>query len=184
MAILRLADGTIVTEWGAIVTQLIPLNIRLQHCDPGTSLHLPDLLSSEILQETAKQRILDHYTRHVECLKPAGGYLWADLLTLHSGSSNLHISAATESRYHTHTAPEMFYILAGEAIFGLVQPDGTQIQLLVQPQDFIHIPAQTEHWFSLAASLHLKAVRYFTTADGWIAFYTGRAISDSLGQRR
>jgi 1,2-dihydroxy-3-keto-5-methylthiopentene dioxygenase len=183
MAILRLADGTTLTERQAIFTQLDPLHIRLNQLDPAAPF-LPELLERDLLEESAKQKILDFYEDYFEFLKQEGGYLWADLLSLHPGSSNLHILTTTYSRYHKHTAPEALYVLAGEAIFGFVQPDRSQVQLLVQPYDFIHIPAQTEHWFNLAASLHLKTVRYFTTADGWIAHYTGTEIQDSLGKLR
>jgi 1,2-dihydroxy-3-keto-5-methylthiopentene dioxygenase len=75
-------------------------------------------------------------------------------------------------------------MLAGEMVFGFVRPDGSQVQLLIQAQDYIQIPAKVEHWIRPAASLHCKAVRYFTTVDGWIPQYTGTQISNFLRKQR
>jgi 1,2-dihydroxy-3-keto-5-methylthiopentene dioxygenase len=119
-----------------------------------------------------------------EFLKQEGGYLWSDLLVLHPGSPNLAMLVATYSRYHNHTAAEALYLLAGEAIFGFLRPNGSQVQLLLQAQDYLHIPAGVEHWFTPAASLHCKAVRYFTTVEGWVPQYTGTQWSDYLGKLR
>lgn len=178
MAILQLDNGTIYRDLGDIARELNFLDVRLQHYDPGISLLFPDLLVQDVLSELEKSQILELHDSVFEFLKQEGKYLWSDLLVLHPGSPSLHTIIATYSRYHTHTDPEAFYVLAGEAIFGFMRLDGSQMQLLVQPQDYIHIPSKTEHWFSLATSLHVKAVRYFTTAAGWMPCYTGTQASD------
>jgi 1,2-dihydroxy-3-keto-5-methylthiopentene dioxygenase len=172
MAILLLEDGTLESDLVEISRRLSPLGINLKHYDPGTSIFLPDLISQEILTNQEKDYILEIHNSLFEFLKQEGNYLWSDLLTLHPGLSQLQMLVNTYNRYHIHTAPESLYILAGEMIFGFVYPDGNQVQLLVRSQDFIHIPAKVEHWSSPAASLHCKAVRYFTTVEGWIPQYT------------
>jgi 1,2-dihydroxy-3-keto-5-methylthiopentene dioxygenase len=53
-----------------------------------------------------------------------------------------------------------------------VRPDGTQVELTVQAEDYINLPAHTEHWFDLTPSQRIKAVRYFTTTEGWVPEYT------------
>ncbi|MBW4421453.1 MAG: hypothetical protein KME13_19845 [Myxacorys californica WJT36-NPBG1] len=184
MPILLHSNGAILTKLNDIVTELSPLNVRLKQFDSETSPLLCDLLSQDLLGETAKQQILEFYDSRFAFLKQEGEYSWSDLLTLHPGSANLYPLMTTYSRYHTHSAPEALHILAGEAIFGFTQADGTQLQLLVQPQDYIHIPANTEHWFSLSVSLHLKAVRYFTTVEGWMPHYTGTVVNNPLGNLR
>ncbi|MUG99487.1 acireductone dioxygenase [Scytonema sp. UIC 10036] len=176
MAILLLEDGTVQSSLVEISRELSPLGIYLRHYDPGTSIFLPDLISQEILTNKEKDYILEIHDSLFEFLKKEGNYLWSDLLTLHPGLSQLQMLINTYNRYHVHTAPEALYILAGEMIFGFVRPDGTQVQLLVQSQDYIQIPARVEHWSSPAASLHCKAVRYFTTADGWVPQYTGTSV--------
>lgn len=179
MATLLLDDGTIESNLDEVVRELAPLGIYLRHYDPGTSLLFPSLLTQDVLTDSEKCHIVELHNSVFEFLQQENGYLWCDLLNLHPGSPNLQTLTAAYSKYHTHTAPEPLYVLAGEMIFGFVKPDGSQLQLLVQSQDYLHIPAGVEHWCSLTGSLHFKAVRYFTAADGWIPNYTGTQLSDS-----
>ena len=182
MPTLLLDDGTIKSDFDEIVREIAPLGIRLKHYDPGTSLLFPQLLEQDILTDTEKQQIIELHNSVFEFLQQENGYMWADLLNLHPGSPNFQNLIATYNRYHHHTAPEALYLLAGEMIFGFVKPDGQQIQLLIQSQNYIHIPAGVEHWCSPTALLHLKAVRYFTTAEGWVPNYTETQLSDSLNK--
>jgi 1,2-dihydroxy-3-keto-5-methylthiopentene dioxygenase len=68
------------------------------------------------------------------------------------------------------------YIVAGEGTFGFVRPDGNQLELTVQAEEYINVPENTEHWFYLTPSKRIKAVRYFTTTEGWVPEYTSTEI--------
>jgi 1,2-dihydroxy-3-keto-5-methylthiopentene dioxygenase len=179
MATLLLDDGTIVNDLGEIACELAPLGVYLKHYDPGTSLLFPTLLEQDVLPDTEKCHILELHNSAMEFLQQENGYLWCDLLSLHPGSPHLPTAIATYGRYHKHTSAEPLYVLAGEMIFGFVRADDTQIQLLVQAQDYLVIPAGVEHWCSPTASLYFKGVRYFTTAEGWLPIYTGTQLSDA-----
>jgi cupin superfamily acireductone dioxygenase involved in methionine salvage len=104
--------------------------------------------------------------------------IWIELINDLGTRSHPHLYAllAHCDRCHTHTDSEALYILAGEGIFGFVRPDGSQVELIVQPEEYIRVPAGIEHWFSPTASLQLKAVRYFTSVEGWVPQYTNTAI--------
>ncbi|WYL97118.1 MAG: cupin domain-containing protein [Gloeotrichia echinulata IR180] len=180
MATLLLDDGTIESDLGEIARELAPLGIYLKHYDPGTSLLFPDLLQQDVVTDSEKSYILELHNGVFEFLHQENAYLWCDLLNVHPGSPHIQTLIATYSRYHIHTAAEPLYVLAGEMIFGFVRPDGSHIQLLVQKQDYLLIPAGVEHWCSLTSSLHFKGVRYFTTAEGWLPTYTGTQLIDSL----
>jgi 1,2-dihydroxy-3-keto-5-methylthiopentene dioxygenase len=184
MAILLLDDSTTLSDLDEIARELDPLGIYLKHYDPGTSLLFPNLLEQDILTDLEKRYIVELHNGIFEFLQQENGYLWCDLLNMHPGSPNLQALIATYSRYHTHTSPEPLYMLAGEMIFGFVRPNGSHVKLLVQSQDYIHIPVGVEHWCSPTASLRLKAVRYYTMADGWTPNYTGTQLSDSLNKPR
>lgn len=175
MALLKFDDGTTYSNPETIAQILAPLGIHWRHFDPGVSLLFPKLSEQDILTESEKRQILELHDSVFEFIKQEGHYLWSDLLNVHPGSHQIHSLMTTYDRYHVHTAPEALYVLAGEAIFGFVRADGHQIQLLVQAQEYIRIPTGIEHWFSLAASLQFKAVRYFTTVKGWVPQYTRTA---------
>ncbi|AFZ22823.1 hypothetical protein, contains double-stranded beta-helix domain [Cylindrospermum stagnale PCC 7417] len=184
MATLLLDDGTIETELSEIVRELEPLGIHLSHYDPGTSLLFPNLLDQDLVTESEKRYILGLHNSVFEFLQQENGYLWCDLQSVHPGSPNLQTQITTYSQYHTHTTAEPIYVLAGEMIYGFVRPDGSHVQLLLQAQDYLHIRAGVEHWCSPSASLHFKAIRYFTNAEGWMPHYTGTQLSDSLNKPR
>jgi 1,2-dihydroxy-3-keto-5-methylthiopentene dioxygenase len=64
----------------------------------------------------------------------------------------------------------------GEGIFGFVCPDKTQMELTIQPEEYINVPAGTEHWFYLTPLRRIKAVRYFVDTSGWTPEYTDTAL--------
>ena len=176
MAILQLENGTTYTNLSDIVSELAPLNIQLKRCPVGQNLDLPGLLAQDILSTVEKQQVLGAVGAQFEELKRTDGYKWHDLMVLHPGSPHLYALIAQCDRCHTHTDSEAFYILAGEGLFGFVRPDGSQVELIVQPEEYIRVPAGIEHWFCPTAKLQLKAVRYFTTVDGWVPQYTNTEI--------
>ncbi|MEP0872543.1 cupin domain-containing protein [Trichocoleus desertorum AS-A10] len=171
MAILQLSNGKVCGNSSEIVRELALFNVQLQHYSLEAPQHWADLLAEDVLPDLEKRQILELCDRQLGSLKQETSYLWSDLLVFHPGSSQLH-SISTYNRYHTHKAPEALYILSGEAIFSFIELDGQQVQLLVQPGDYVQIAAGVEHWFSPTASLEFKAVRYFTTVDGWVPQYT------------
>lgn len=173
MAILLLDNNTTESNLSKIVDELEPLNIKLRNYDPGTSLLFPELLKQETVTESEKRHIVGLHNSVFEFLRQENGYHWSDLLNLHPGSPNLDTWIATYGRYHTHNAPEANYLLAGEMIYGFVKPDGSQVQLLLQQQDYIYIPRGVEHWCSPSASLNFKVIRYFITVEGWMPNHTG-----------
>jgi 1,2-dihydroxy-3-keto-5-methylthiopentene dioxygenase len=90
-------------------------------------------------------------------------------MVLHPGSLILPGLLIEHGRLHTHEDDEALYVVAGECLFGILTSQGEQIEINVQAEEAICIPAGVEHWFSLGACLTIKAMRYFMTADGWIA---------------
>lgn len=188
MAILLLNDGTMCRHVSTIVSKLSLLKITLKRCvlrvpqshpDP-----LPDLLSKDVLSEAEKHQILEQYRQRADHLEQEHEHFRCDLLTLHPGSPQLYSLTATQGPYHVQADPERMDLLIGEAMFGFVYPDASQIKLLLQPQEQIQIPAGVEHWFSPTASLQMKAVRYFASADGWVPQYTGTARQEPHDRRR
>jgi 1,2-dihydroxy-3-keto-5-methylthiopentene dioxygenase len=184
MPTLLLDDGTIKSDFPEIVAELAPLNIELKHFATVELLILSNLLEPEVLTQLEKQQIVELHQDLFAYLQAQQGYLWCDVMNLHPGSPHIENVIATYSRYHNHTAAEALYVLAGEMIFGFVTPDGHQIQLLMQPQDYIHIPAGVEHWCSPTALLNFTGLRFFTTIEGWVPNYTGTQLIDSRHQQQ
>lgn len=176
MAKLRLADGTIHTDWSTISNELSPLNIQLNYWSLREDAQLSHLLEQESLNDDEKDRVLTALDGYFEQLQQTAGYQSRDLIVLHPGTPNLDALLAKFDRIHTHADDEVRYVIDGEGIFGFVSPDGSQVELTVQAEEYINVPAGTEHWFYLTPKRRIKAIRYFISTEGWVPQYTGTDI--------
>jgi len=172
MAILRLEDGTTYTQLDDIARELAPLHIQLNRWSVGDNPEVHRLLAKDALNDEEKAQVLQALDGYFEQLKQTAGYQSRDLIVLHPEIPNLNALLSKFDPCHYHTDPEVRYIVAGDGIFGFVRPDGTQVELTVQAEDYINVPANTEHWFYLTPSQRIKAVRYFTTTEAWVPEYT------------
>ncbi len=180
MAILRLEHNTIQTELSNIVSELAPLNIELESWNISENPILSELLAEDVLNWEQKLQVLNVFNHRFEQLKLSNEYKWQELMVLHPGSPHLYPLFTQCDRCHTHKDSESLYIVSGAGIFGFILPNGWQAELIVEAGEYIKVPAGVEHWFCLTAGLQLKAIRYFTTVDGWVPEYTDTKICFSL----
>ena len=176
MAILRLEDGTTYTKLDDIARELAPLNIGFSFWTVGDDPEIHRLLAKDALNDEEKEQVLQALDGYFEELKQTAGYQSRDLIVLHPDVPNLDTLLSKFDKCHYHTDNEVRYIVAGEGIFGFVRPDGSQVELTVQAQEYINVPANTQHWFYLTSSRRVKAVRYFTSTEGWVPEYTATEI--------
>ena len=180
MAILRLEDGRTYTQLSDITRELTPLNIQLNSWPVGDNPEIRELLAKDAIDDNQKEQVLQALDGYFQQLKETAGYQSRDLIVLHPDIPNLDTLLSKFDKCHIHADDEVRYIVAGEGIFGFVRPDGSQIEVTVQPEEFINVPANTEHWFYLTAARKVKAVRYFTTTTGWTPEYTDTQIRSQL----
>jgi 1,2-dihydroxy-3-keto-5-methylthiopentene dioxygenase len=134
------------------------------------------LLAQAALSETEKEQVLAALDCYFAQLQQEAGYQARDLIVLYPDLPNLDDLLIKFERCHTHADDEVRYIIDGEGVFGFVLPDGSQGELTVQAEEYINVPAGTEHWFHLTPARRIKAVRYFTSTAGWVPEYTETAI--------
>ncbi|GFE70975.1 acireductone dioxygenase [Chroococcus sp. FPU101] len=176
MAILRFEDGTTYTNLEDISRTLAPLNVALNYWTVGDNRETRDLLDKAALSDEEKEAVLQALDGYFEEMKQKEGYQARDLIVLHPNIPNLDAMLSKFERCHTHADDEVRYIVDGEGVFGFVLPDKTQVELTIQPEEYINVPANTEHWFHLTEQKRIKAVRYFITTEGWIPEYTETMI--------
>jgi 1,2-dihydroxy-3-keto-5-methylthiopentene dioxygenase len=182
MAILHLEDGTLYTNMGDIVRELAPLQVKLNRWQVSGDRAIAQLLAQESLDEVEKETVLKSLDNYFEQLKTSAGYQSRDLIVLNPNTPNLDTLLAKFTSCHTHADDEVRYIIDGEGVFGFVRPDSSQVELTIQPEEYINVPARTEHWFHLTETKRIKAVRYFTSTEGWVPEYTGTAIRFDLAK--
>ena len=176
MAILRSENGTTYTDFNDISRELSSLKIELNSWSVGDDAEVRQLLAKDVLSDEEKEKILQAVDRYFEELKAKGGYQTRDLIAIHPDIPNLDAMLSKFDKCHTHADDEVRYIVAGDGIFGFVRPDGSQVELTVEAEEYINVPANTEHWFYLTPQRRVKAVRYFTSTEGWTPQYTDTEI--------
>jgi len=176
MARLRYEDGRSETNLDAIQAALAPLGIAVKHWPTGDDPELKRLLARPALSDAEKEAVLGGLDHYFQTLKDEAGYQTRDLIVLHADVPNLDALLAKFDQCHTHDDDEVRYIVDGDGVFGFVLPDGAQVHLTVQAGEYINVPADTEHWFYLTSQRRIKAVRYFTSTEGWTPRYTETAI--------
>jgi 1,2-dihydroxy-3-keto-5-methylthiopentene dioxygenase len=175
MAILQLENGTKYTNLNDIQQELASLQVKLDRWiieDPEAI----ELLAKPELDEAEKERVLSALDRYFLQLQASDDYQSRDAIVLHPHTPNLDTLLAKFSRCHTHADDEVRYIIDGEGVFGFVRPDGSQVELTVRAEEYINVPANTEHWFHLTHTNRVKAIRYFTNTSGWTPEYTDTPI--------
>jgi 1,2-dihydroxy-3-keto-5-methylthiopentene dioxygenase len=173
MAVLQLDNGKTLTDVVQIGQHLAVLNIQLKQWHVGDNAETRALLAQPSLQDDQKEQVLvalDHYFESLEVFHAR------DMIVLNPETPNLDGMLEKFSRPHTHADDEVRYIVDGEGVFGFVCPDGTQMELTIQPEEYINVPAGTEHWFYLTPQRRIKAVRYFVDTLGWTPEYTNTKI--------
>ncbi len=173
-----LEDRSLVSESSASLSQLnevlnsldvflmqIPLHqaaLSPSSLPPQQDARLERLLLNESLTLLQKQTILHLVRDHSSLNSLVGARTRSELLALNVSSPHLYKLLAEGSRPKYHAEDEFLYVLSGECIFGFSHPDLGSIELLIQPQDCLKVPAGLRHWYSLSATLQLKAIRYLS----------------------
>lgn len=179
MARIIFTDGRQQQELEQIQATLAPLNVNLRHWPIPSDADSEKLLQAKSLDDQQKEQLLQAVNHYFEQLKEEQGYTTRDMIVLHDEIPGIAEMLAKFESIHTHADDEVRYILAGKGYFGFVKPDGEQFLVEVNAGDYINVPANTEHWFTLGDSKRIKAVRYFIDTSGWVPEYTDRQIEFS-----
>lgn len=163
-------QGGETSDLDEIAARLARLNVQLKRWPVNDA--VADLLARPALDGAQKEVVLRGHDEYFNRLREEAGYQTRDLIVLHPGVPGLDGILAKFDRPHTHDDDEVRYIIDGEGIFGFVLADGGQMKLTMHPGEYINVPANTEHWFEVTDTRRIKAVRYFTTMDGWTPRYT------------
>lgn len=152
---------------------LAQLGIELSVWPP--SLKAEALLRKESLTPEESEQVLAFHDSYFQKLKDEAGYQTRDLIVLHPNVPGIGDILAKFDKCHTHDDDEVRYIVEGSGVFGFCLKSGEQVKLKVEAGEFINVPQNTEHWFVLDQNRRIKAIRYFTSKEGWTPKYTKTA---------
>lgn len=179
MARIIFPDQTDTRDLSVIQKKLMGIGITLHSWPVPASQRNHALLEKPALDDSEKQELLSAVDDRFETLKREAGYTTRDMIVIHENIPGLTDLLAKFEKIHYHTDDEVRYILAGKGYFGFVEPDGGQFMLEVVAGDYINVPANTEHWFTMRGTMRIKAVRYFIDTSGWVPVYTDRPLQFS-----
>lgn len=77
---------------------------------------------------------------------------------------------------HTHTEDEVRFFVHGSGNF-IMHVEGRVWDAHCVQGDLISVPAHTQHWFDAGDKPFFTALRVFSDTSGWVAHFTGDAIS-------
>lgn len=132
---------------------------------------------AELATDSAPETVMAAYADEIERLNTEHQFQSVDVIGLtadHPDKATLRDKFLHE---HTHEDFEIRFFVEGSGVFYIHH--GQQVFALVcERDDLISVPPNTTHWFDMGPQPHFKAIRFFTTDEGWVGHFTGDKIAD------
>lgn len=107
----------------------------------------------------------------LDALKGERGYLEQDVVTLAPDTPNLDAICAKFVDEHSHDEDEVRFVLSGAGIFDIRSRSDEWMRVRVDAGDLIVVPKDRFHRFMLTDERHIRCVRLFRDAAGWVPRY-------------
>ena len=143
---------------------------------------LAPLAQKDLLTPEEKGTILSNYTAELERLKVEKGYIENDMVCLCPATPNIEQLLSKFDKDHFHTDDEVRFIFSGRGIFGFEGKKQEKFSIEVTAGDYIVIPKNSWHWFTLGESRDIKAIRLFQDMSGWVPYYRGAPAPTAVAQ--
>jgi 1,2-dihydroxy-3-keto-5-methylthiopentene dioxygenase len=129
------------------------------------------------LSENAQQEeVLSAYQESIDRLNTQYGFKSIDVVSLRPDNPKKDDMRKMFLTEHFHKDFEVRFFVDGSGLFYLHIKDKVYC-ILCEKEDLISVPARTTHWFDMGTAPDFKAIRLFTTDNGWVAEFTGNEIS-------
>ncbi|MEX2353602.1 MAG: cupin, partial [Gammaproteobacteria bacterium] len=129
------------------------------------------------LGDSAQQdEVLSAYKDSIDRLNDKYGFQSIDVVSLRPDNPKCGEMRKMFLTEHFHKDFEVRFFVDGKGLFYLHINDKVYC-VLCEKGDLISVPARTTHWFDMGSAPDFKAIRLFTTENGWVAEFTGSDIS-------
>jgi len=133
--------------------------------------------ATKTLADDAQQdEVLSAYRASIDLLNSKYGFQSIDVVSLQPDNPKRDEFRKMFLSEHFHKDFEIRFFVDGKGLFYLHIMDKVYC-VLCEKGDLISVPARTTHWFDMGAAPDFKAIRLFTTDNGWVAEFTGSDIS-------
>lgn len=126
--------------------------------------------------DASNEQVIAAYQGAIDRLSRDHGFQSVDVVALHPEHPD---RAALREKFldeHTHADYEVRFFVDGRGLF-YIHRAGKVYAVLCERGDLISVPADTTHWFDMGEHPDFKAIRLFTTPDGWVASFTGSDVA-------
>ena len=131
----------------------------------------------ELDDHASQDEVIEAYRGPIDRLMQRFGFKSVDVISVSADHPQKEAMRDKFLHEHTHDDFEVRFFVDGEGMF-YIHKAGKVYATLCTRGDLISVPANTTHWFDMGPTPHLKAIRLFTTAEGWVAKFTGDTIAD------
>ncbi|MEQ1529480.1 MAG: cupin [Methylococcales bacterium] len=159
-------QGQVFTDFSDIQRQLDGIGVQFERWTASCA------LADNADQDT----VLAAYADSINRLKLQYGFQSVDVVNLNPEHPDKAVFRQKFLAEHIHEDFEVRFFIAGRGLFYLHVADKVYA-VLCEQGDLISVPANTTHWFDMGEHPHFKCIRLFTTAEGWVAKFTGSDIA-------
>ena len=136
----------------------------------------------ELHETDSQETILAAYAHELKPFMDKYGFQTADVINVHPKTPGLSELREKFIREHTHSEDEVRFFVDGSGVFWFHFDDGEVARLTCTKGDFLSVPKGFRHWFDLAPTYFVKAIRIFSNQEGWVAKYTQSGIDQRYNQ--
>ena len=133
--------------------------------------------SKQLDAQASQDEVIEAYRESIDRLMKKYGFQSVDVISLTANHPQKEAMREKFLSEHTHDDFETRFFVEGEGLFN-IRKNGKVYATLCRRGDLLNLPANTTHWFDLGPEPQLKAIRLFTTPEGWVATFTGDKIAD------
>jgi 1,2-dihydroxy-3-keto-5-methylthiopentene dioxygenase len=133
--------------------------------------------SQQLDAQASQDEVIEAYRESTDRLMKKYGFQSVDVISLTASHPQKQAMREKFLSEHTHDDFETRFFVEGEGLFN-IRKNGKVYATLCRRGDLLNLPANTTHWFDLGPEPQLKAIRLFTTPEGWVATFTGDKIAD------
>jgi 1,2-dihydroxy-3-keto-5-methylthiopentene dioxygenase len=131
---------------------------------------------AQLSPHAQSEEVLSAYRQSIDLLNAKYGFKSIDVVSLKPDNPKKDDMRKMFLTEHFHRDFEIRFFVDGRGLFYL-HIDGKVYCTLCEKEDLISVPANTTHWFDMGTAPDFKAIRLFTTDNGWVAEFTGSDIS-------
>ncbi len=157
----------VITEHASIAKRLAEIDILFERWSA----------EAELDPEASQDEVIDAYNEPIDRLMRQYGFQSVDVVGMHPDHPSKTELRSKFLHEHTHSEFEVRFFVDGSGLFYIHRDEHVYVVHCVRG-DLISVPANTPHWFDMGENPYFKAIRLFTTTDGWVAKYTGDDIAD------